>query len=188
MKILPTSLDGVLIIEPAVFKDGRGYFMETYHQKRYKAEGLKINFVQDNLSFSVRGTLRGLHYQFPNAQAKLVHVVKGEIFDVAIDIRRGSPSFGQWTSLCLSEKNKKQLFIPEGYAHGFSVLSETAVLMYKCSNFYAPESEKGIIWSDPDIGIDWPVENPLFSEKDGKYPCLKDLPSEYLPVYQKPMH
>ncbi len=184
MKILKTSLPGVLIIQPDIFKDKRGFFMETYHRKNYAKEGLDQSFVQDNLSYSIRGTLRGLHYQYPDAQVKLVQVVKGKIYDVAVDIRQGSPTFGQWTGVHLSDENKRQFFVPEGFAHGFCVLSDTAFVVYKCSDFYAPESEKGILWSDPDIGIDWPVKEPLLSPKDIQFPCLKDIPLECLPDYR----
>lgn len=176
LKVLKTSLPGALIIQPDIFKDNRGFFMETYHREKYADKGLDQSFVQDNLSYSTRGTLRGLHYQHPNAQAKLVQVLKGEVYDVAVDIRQGSPSFGQWTGVHLSEENKNQFFIPRGFAHGFCVISDTALVVYKCSDFYAPESENGILWSDPDIGIDWPVKDPLLSPKDGQYPCLKDIP------------
>ncbi len=182
MNVLTTSLEGVLIIEPNVFRDKRGIFMETYHKKRYRAKGIKTDFVQDNYSYSVRGTLRGLHYQFPNTQAKLVQAIQGEVFDVAVDIRRGSPNFGKWISVLLSDENKRQLFIPKGFAHGFSVLSDTAMFLYYCSDYYAPDSERGILWSDPELKIDWPVENPLLSEKDSKFPCLRDVPSKHLPA------
>jgi dTDP-4-dehydrorhamnose 3,5-epimerase len=181
MKVLKTGLPGVLIIEADVFKDGRGYFMETYHRKRYAEAGIDCPFVQDNLSYSTRGTLRGLHYQYPHDQAKLVQVITGEVFDVAVDIRRGSPAFGQWTGEYLSDKNKRQLFIPKGFAHGFCVLSDTAIFLYKCSNFYAPDSEKGVLYSDPDLAIDWPVNEPILSDKDSKYPRLKDVPGKHLP-------
>ena len=184
MKVLSTSLKEVLLIEPSVFEDNRGFFMQTYQQKTYRELGIDNNFIQDNLSFSVRGTLRGLHYQFPHAQAKLVQVITGEIFDVAVDIRRGSPTFGKWTGVYLSEKNKRQLYIPGGFAHGFCVLSETAVFMYKCSDFYAPDCEDGILWSDPNIGIEWPIETPLLSDKDSKYESLRNVPPERLPVYE----
>ena len=183
MKVLPTSLEGVLLIEPSVFEDKRGFFMETYQKETYMELGIDHDFIQDNLSYSVRGTLRGLHYQLPHAQAKLVQVITGEIFDVAVDIRRGSPNFGKWTGVHLLDKNRRQLYIPEGFAHGFCVLSETAVFMYKCSDFYAPDCEGGILWSDPDIGIDWPIENPLLSDKDNKFACLSDIHHKLLPVY-----
>lgn len=184
MEILKTSLPGVLIIQPDIFKDKRGFFMETYHRKKYAEEGLDQSFVQDNLSYSIRGTLRGLHYQYPNAQSKLVQAVKGKIYDVVVDIRQGSPTFGQWTGVHLSDENKRQFFVPEGFAHGFCVISDTAFVIYKCSDFYTPESEKGLLWSDPDIGIDWPVKEPLLSPKDIQCPNLKDIPSECLPEYR----
>jgi dTDP-4-dehydrorhamnose 3,5-epimerase len=185
MKVSRTSLDGVLIVEPNVFKDQRGFFLELYHQRRYADCGINAVFVQDNMSFSVKETLRGLHYQYPHAQAKLVQVIKGKIFDVAVDIRRGSPTFGQWYGVYLSGENGRQLFIPEGFAHGFCVLSDTATLTYKCTDFYAPDDEGGILWSDPDLDIDWPMPNPLLSPKDSGYPCLCDVSSERLPVYKE---
>jgi dTDP-4-dehydrorhamnose 3,5-epimerase len=185
MKILPSSLPEVLIIEPFVFQDERGFFMETYQQRRYTEAGIESNFVQDNLSYSVRGTLRGLHYQVKHAQAKLVQVIEGTIFDVALDIRRGSPYFGQWTSVHLSDENKRQLFLPEGFAHGFCVLSESAQVIYKCTDFYASEYEGGVLWSDPTLAIAWPVLEPLLSEKDSRLPCLADIPPERLPVYEE---
>jgi dTDP-4-dehydrorhamnose 3,5-epimerase len=175
MKIINTALDGVLIIEPSVYSDERGFFMETYMRDRYKAEGVTAEFVQDNLSYSVQGTLRGLHYQYPHPQAKLVQVMDGEIFDIAVDIRRGSSTFGQWTGVQLSGENKRQFFIPEGFAHGFEVLSKTAIFTYKCSDFYAPECERGIVWNDPDIGIEWSTKNPILSERDNKLLYLKDI-------------
>jgi dTDP-4-dehydrorhamnose 3,5-epimerase len=183
MKVIETSLPGVLIIEPRIFDDERGFFMETYHEKRYREAGVDLCFLQDNFSYSIYGTLRGLHYQYPHGQAKLVQVLLGKVFDVAVDIRRGSPTFGQWCGEYLSDKNRRQLLIPEGYAHGFCVLSETALFIYKCTDFYAPESEGGILWSDPDLGIEWPVDNPLLSEKDSNYQCLGDVPADHLPIY-----
>jgi dTDP-4-dehydrorhamnose 3,5-epimerase len=183
MKILETALKGVLMVEPRVFRDNRGYFMEIYHQKRYDQSGIRRLFVQDNLSYSVRGTLRGLHYQLPHPQAKLVEVIRGEIFDVVVDIRRGSPTFGHWIGIPLSEKNKRQLFVSEGFAHGFCVLSEEALVIYRCSDFYAPDSDNGILWSDPALAIEWPVANPLLSEKDARYPLLEKVPFDRLPLY-----
>ncbi len=182
MKVLTTPLKGVLIVEPDFFEDHRGYFLETFQENRYRDWGVDARFVQDNLSFSKRGTLRGLHYQEPRQQAKLVQVIRGEIFDVAVDIRRGSPSFGQWTSVRLSDAERRQVFVPCGFAHGFLVLSDTAHVHYKCSDFYSPESEGGVLWSDPDLAINWPVERPLLSEKDMSYQCLKDIPAERLPA------
>ena len=185
MKVTETELEGVLIIEPAVYEDARGFFLETYHQNRYRGRGMRADFVQDNLSFSKKHTLRGLHFQHPCDQAKLVQVTGGTVFDVAVDIRRGSPSFGKWTGTQLSDENRRQVFIPEGFAHGFCVISEYAVLMYKCSDFYARECEGGILWSDPDLNIRWPVENPLVSEKDMKLPRFRDLATDRLPVYRQ---
>ncbi len=181
MNVLDTPLDGVKIIEPDVFGDKRGFFMETYHKKRYAEAGFEIDFVQDNISSSTRGTLRGLHYQFPHTQAKLVQVIKGEVFDIAVDIRRKSPTFGKWTGVYLSEENNRQLFVSKGFAHGFCVISDIAVFNYKCSDFYSPESEGGILWSDPDLAIDWPIKKPVLSEKDTGYSCLRDVPLEKLP-------
>ena len=184
MKVLPAPLQGVLIIETRSFEDNRGFFMETYHQKRYIEAGIDRIFVQDNLSHSLRGTLRGLHYQHPHAQAKLVQAIKGEIFDVAVDIRRGSSTFGEWTGVNLSDENKRQLYIPEGLAHGFCVLSETADVLYKCTDFYAPDDEGGILWSDAGLAIDWPIADPLVSDKDSQCICLSDVPPERLPIYE----
>jgi len=181
MNIVTTSIEGILIIEPEVFKDSRGFFMETYNRNRYMKAGIDTVFVQDNLSYSVKGTVRGLHFQVRNPQAKLVQIISGEIFDVVVDIRQGSATFGKWTGFHLSDRNKRQLFVPQGFAHGFCVLSETAHFLYKCSDFYAPDDEGGIIWSDPAIGIDWPVKDPIISEKDKQYPYLYDLTEEQLP-------
>ena len=185
MKILPSSLPEILIIEPSVFQDERGFFMETYQQRRYTEAGIESIFVQDNLSRSVHGTLRGLHYQVKHAQAKLIQVIRGAIFDVAVDIRRGSPYFGQWEGVDLSDENRRQLFLPEGFAHGFCVLSESAYVLYKCTDFYAAEDEGGILWADPDLAIKWPISEPLLSEKDSQLPCLADIPPERLPVYEE---
>lgn len=185
MNVINTSLEGVLIIETDVFNDNRGFFMETYHEKKYQQYGIDQVFVQDNLSYSVQGTLRGLHYQIQYPQAKLVQVITGEIFDVVADIRPGSPTFGKWTGLYLSDKNNRQLFVPEGFAHGFCVISKAAHFLYKCSDFYAPDDEGGILWSDPDIGIDWPVKYPIISDKDSKYPCLSDCRPDQLPFAEK---
>jgi len=172
MDIIPASIEDVLIIKPRVFRDQRGFFMETYQQDRYRDIGIHKSFVQDNLSFSVKGTLRGLHFQIKHPQAKLVQVISGEIFDVAVDIRPGSPTYGKWTGIYLSEQTLTQVFVPEGFAHGFCVLSETAHFLYKCSDFYAPDDEGGILWSDPDIAIDWPIKDPVVSDKDRRHPCL----------------
>jgi dTDP-4-dehydrorhamnose 3,5-epimerase len=181
MNVIPTSIKDVLIIEPRVFTDKRGFFMETYHQSRYQEAGIPSTFIQDNLSYSVKGTLRGLHFQINHPQAKLVQVVAGEIFDVAVDIRKGSSTFGKWVGVTLSSENKRQLFIPKGFAHGFCVLSETALFMYKCSDLYMQADEGGILWSDPDIGIEWPVTAPIVSDKDSGFPCLSTLLPHQLP-------
>jgi len=183
MKLIKTGLPGVMIVEPEMFGDARGFFMETWHQVKYEKAGLPGCFVQDNLSYSERGVLRGLHFQNPNTQGKLVFVLQGEVFDVAVDIRSGSPTFGRWTGVTLSSDNKRQLYIPEGFAHGFCVTSETALFAYKCTDIYNPQAEGGIIWNDPDIGIVWPVENPILSEKDKMYSFLKEIPPERLPGY-----
>ena len=181
MDIEPTTIEGVWVITPKVFQDARGYFMETFQQERLAAAGITCAFVQDNLSYSNHNTLRGLHFQNPHGQAKLVQVVQGEIFDVAVDIRIGSPTFGQWIGIRLSSTNHRQLFIAEGMAHGFCVLSHEAHVVYKCSAYYAPDDEVGIIWSDPDISIDWPIDNPRLSEKDQGFPMLRDIPPQKLP-------
>ena len=184
MKVKETEIEGVLIVEPAVFEDKRGYFMETYHRQRYDQQGINVDFVQDNVSYSKKGILRGLHYQYPSEQAKLVYVLKGEVFDVAVDIRQESPAFGKVTSVILSEQNNRQFFIPKGFAHGFCVLSATAVVSYKCSDFFNPKDEGGILWSDPDLKINWSIKAPLLSEKDSAYKRLRDVPSTKLPVYK----
>ncbi|MBC2582729.1 dTDP-4-dehydrorhamnose 3,5-epimerase [Clostridium sp. DJ247] len=178
-----TSIDGVYIIEPKVFGDNRGYFMETYNKEQFDKAAFNMTFVQDNESKSSKGVLRGLHFQKKHSQGKLVRVTKGEVFDVAVDLRKGSPTYGKWESVVLSEENKKQFYIPEGFAHGFLVLSEEAVFNYKCTNFYSPEYDGGVMWNDPDINIKWPLDgigNVLLSEKDKIHPNLKDLDlSEY---------
>lgn len=183
MKITQTDLPGVIIIEPDVFSDDRGFFMETYHQHRYEELGIKAQFVQDNLSCSRQGVLRGLHYQHPHGQGKLVYVLKGEVFDVAVDIRKGSPYFGKWVGIILSDKNKRQLYIPEGFAHGFVVISQEALFAYKCTDFYHPQTEGGIIWNDPGLGIEWPIKDPVLSVKDASYPRLCEIAEERLPLY-----
>lgn len=186
LKFTEKSLPGVFLIEPMMFQDDRGYFMETYHTGKYGEAGLNQVFVQDNHSQSRRFTLRGLHYQLKHPQGKLVYVIAGEILDIAVDIRKGSPTFGRWTGTLLTDKNKRQLFIPEGFAHGFCVLSEIADVIYKCTDLYTPGDEYGILWSDPTIDIVWPVENPGLSEKDAKSPRLGDVPEEHLPIYEAP--
>lgn len=181
MKVIKTAIEDVVIIEPEVFGDARGYFFESYSQKKFDEQVRPVKFVQDNESKSKYGVLRGLHFQKgKNAQSKLVRVVKGRVLDVAVDIRKGSPTFGQYVAVELSEDNHRQLFVPRGFAHGFSVLSEEAIFQYKCDNLYAPQSEGAIAWNDPEIGIDWqlPAEDVLLSAKDAVHPMLKD--SEYL--------
>jgi dTDP-4-dehydrorhamnose 3,5-epimerase len=184
MNVYRTSLEGVLLIEPRVFGDNRGYFLETYHQKKYQGAGIKQPFVQDNHSHSVRGTLRGLHYQLRHPQGKLIGVVCGAIFDVAVDIRKGSPTFGKWLGIHLSAEEHRQIFIPEGFAHGFCVLSEQADVTYKCTDLYTPGDEYGIHWNDPELAIGWPVQNPILSEKDAGYSSLSQQPEEYLPRWR----
>jgi dTDP-4-dehydrorhamnose 3,5-epimerase len=185
LKVIKTNIPDVVVFEPVVFKDSRGFFMESYNQKKYKELGLKRTFVQDNFSHSSKGTLRGLHYQLNYPQAKFVFVVHGEVFDVAVDIRRGSPTFGHWVGELLSSENNRQIFIPEGFAHGFCVLSEAAVFMYKCTDFYHPEDDRGLNFSDETIGINWPIKAPILSDKDSALPMLHDLPEKLLPVYEK---
>ena len=175
LEILKTSIDGVLLIKPEVFGDSRGFFFESYTKKKYSQDGIDIEFVQDNHSKSSRGVLRGLHYQISKPQDKLVRVVQGEVFDVAVDIRKGSPTFGRWEGFLLSGENMQQVFVPKGLAHGFCVLSEKAEFLYKCSDYYYPEDEGGIIWNDPDLKIDWPMSDPLLSNKDKKYPRFREI-------------
>jgi len=184
MHIKETTLPGVRLIEPKVFGDERGFFMETWNAARYAEIGLPERFVQDNLSFSRRGVLRGLHYQHPNAQGKLVYVLQGEVFDVAVDIRVGSPTFGQTAVAILSSENKRQFYIPPGFAHGFCVTSETALFAYKCTELYDPKAENSILWNDPAIAIAWPVDAPELSAKDRAALTLMDVPFERLPVYE----
>ncbi len=175
MKVTKTELEGVLIIEPKVHSDSRGSFYESYVKKKYIEHGICDEFIQDNHSVSRKGVLRGLHYQQDPQQAKLVRVTRGEVFDVAVDIRKDSPTFGKWSGVRLSEKNYRQLYIPIGFAHGFCVLSETAEFLYKCSEYYAPSGERGIFWNDSDIGIEWPIKDPVLSEKDKTLPRLRDI-------------
>jgi dTDP-4-dehydrorhamnose 3,5-epimerase len=185
MKIIETKLSDIKIFEPKVFSDSRGFFLETWRKKNYEAAGVDLNFVQDNVSVSKKGVLRGLHYQYPHSQGKLVQVLAGEVFDVAVDIRLGSPTFGKWVSVQLSETNHRQLYVPAGFAHGFCVISGKAIFSYKCTDYYDPAAEAGIIWDDPDMNIDWPVGKPELSEKDGKYPKLADVPADRLPQFGK---
>lgn len=183
MKIVETDLAGVVVVEPKVFGDARGFFYETWQKERYEDAGIKGTFVQDNVSFSRKGVLRGLHYQQPHSQGKLVSVLQGEVFDVAVDIRAGSPQFGKWTGVILSGENHRQLWIPEGFAHGFCVLSDTAYFSYKCTDVYTPACEGGILWNDPDIGIKWPMEEVVLSDKDQIYPLLKNISIDQLPKF-----
>jgi dTDP-4-dehydrorhamnose 3,5-epimerase len=180
---IETSLPGVLELRPQVFRDGRGFLMETYHRERFVALGITDSFVQDNHSSSRKGTLRGLHYQWPRAQAKLCRVVEGEVLDVAVDIRIGSPNFARWTSVLLSAAENNQIYIPAGFAHGFLALTDSVEFLYKCSDFYDPGSEHGVLWNDPDLSIAWGAESPLVSEKDAKLSKLFDVPQEFLPRY-----
>jgi dTDP-4-dehydrorhamnose 3,5-epimerase len=181
LKRIDLAIPGVCLLEPRVFEDPRGFFYESYREDVCRQIGIADRFVQDNHSFSRKGVLRGLHYQFGKPQAKLVRVMQGDVFDVAVDIRRGSPTFGKWVGEILSGANKRQMYVPVGFAHGFLVLSETAEFLYKCSDFYAPKEERGILWNDPKIGIDWPLAGitPVVNDRDAKYPALgaqPDLP------------
>ena len=182
MRVVKTELDGVVIIEPNVFGDTRGFFLETHSQRRYADFGIAPQgFVQDNLSFSKRGVLRGLHYQIPNPQGKLVQVLSGEVFDVAADIRVGSPTFGKWVGVSLVADTHMQLYIPPGFAHGFAVMSEHALFSYKCTTYYDPNSDRGVAWNDPDLAIAWPVTAPDLSAKDRAQPSLAEIPRDLLP-------
>jgi dTDP-4-dehydrorhamnose 3,5-epimerase len=183
MEIIETKIPGLYIVQPKVFGDHRGYFCETYNEKVFHSLGIKNHFCQDNLSKSSYGVIRGLHFQLqPHSQAKLVSAVVGTVYDVAVDIRVGSPTYGEWVGIELSEENKTQFLIPQGFAHGFSVLSETAVFSYKCDNLYNPSSEGGILYNDPTLQIDWkvPAEKQLVSEKDTKHPTLKDVKTNFV--------
>mgnify|MGYP001152369638 CR=1 FL=1 len=185
MKIIETCLPGVLIFEPKVFGDERGFFVETYRESMFIEAGLDIRFVQDNQSRSRRGVLRGLHYQLQQPQGKLVRVARGRVFDVAVDVRRGSPTFGQWTGAVLDDIIHRQMYIPPGFAHGFVVLSEVADFVYRCTNYYHPPSEAGIRWDDPQIGVEWPTEihsQIVMSDKDRQLPFLQDQSPEWLPA------
>ena len=184
MEIVPQELPEVLLIKPQVFGDERGYFKETFHAERYAQAGMRLPFVQDNLSRSRYGTLRGLHLQQPHAQGKLVSVVDGEVFDVAVDVRVGSPTVGKWTGVILSDKNHHQLYVPPGFAHGFCVTSESALFAYKCTDLYHPETEVGVAFDDPAIGIAWPVAEPLVGAKDRANKRLADIDPTRLPRYE----
>lgn len=184
MQVTETKIPGVYLIRPEVHEDARGFFFESYHQAKLENLGIREVFVQDNHSKSCKGTLRGLHYQLRYPQAKLCRVVQGEVLDVAVDIRVGSPHFGQWVSAVLSAENKQQILIPRGFAHGFVVLSESAEFLYKCSDFYHPEDERGVLWNDPELGILWSVTAPVISQKDAANPALAQSPLELLPIYE----
>ncbi|MEP6907101.1 MAG: dTDP-4-dehydrorhamnose 3,5-epimerase [Pseudoxanthomonas sp.] len=183
MKVIETSLPGCVVIEPAVFGDERGFFFETWNADRYGEHGLPARFVQSNVSSSACGVLRGLHYQWPNPQGKLVSVLEGEVYDVAVDIRRGSPHFGKWAAVLLSAENKRQLWIPEGFAHGFAVLSERAIFSYLCTAQYDKEADANVRWDDAEIAIDWPIADPVLSSKDLSAPCLRDISADRLPLF-----
>ena len=181
-KFMETSIEGVYIVEPTVFGDERGYFMETYHEREFKEAGINATFVQDNQSKSKKGVLRGLHFQRTKPQGKLVRVIRGEVFDVAVDLRRDSETYGKWEGVILSEDNKKQFYIPEGFAHGFLVLSDEAEFTYKCTEFYHADDESGIRWNDPEIGIEWPLEGVdeiILSEKDEKWKPLEETVTDF---------
>jgi dTDP-4-dehydrorhamnose 3,5-epimerase len=180
---MPTALPGVVVIEPDIHPDGRGFFLETYHAEKYREHGIEGPFVQDNHSRSIAGTLRGLHLQLRRPQGKLIRVIEGEVFDVAVDVRRGSPTFGRWVGLTLSAENFAQCYVPPGFAHGFCVVSPIAQVEYKCTDLYDPSSEIGIAWNDPALGIAWPLERPILSARDHLHPRLADL-LEKLPVWQ----
>lgn len=184
MKVTQLAIPDVIRLEPRAFGDGRGWFLETWQSQRYAEQGLPTQFVQDNVSCSQRGVLRGLHYQHPHGQGKLVQVLKGEVYDVAVDIRVGSPTFGRYVGASLSEANHHQLYIPPGFAHGFCVVSKEAVFSYKCTDFYSPGSEGGVLWNDPEIGIEWPIREPVLSAKDEQFMPLREIPQERLPVYE----
>jgi dTDP-4-dehydrorhamnose 3,5-epimerase len=183
VRVTPIDIHGVLLLEPSVSSDHRGCFLETYHEQRYRDAGITEQFVQDNCSRSVRNTLRGLHFQEPHGQGKLVMALEGTVYDVIVDIRTGSPTFGKWYGVELSGKNLHQLYIPPGCAHGFCVTSETATFLYKCTAYYSPRDERGILWNDPALGIRWPISEPLLSPKDQAYRTIKEMDSE-LPVYR----
>ena len=185
MLVLDTDIPEVKLIKPLSHGDSRGFFLETFQQERYKEMGINYNFIQDNHSRSKKNTLRGLHYQSKNMQGKLVRVSQGSVYDVAVDIRKGSPTYGKWVAYILNDENHHQLFIPPGFAHGFCVLSDYADFEYKCTDLYNPDFEVGLLWSDTDLNIDWPISNPLVSEKDKANPLLKNLDDKLLPIYDE---
>jgi dTDP-4-dehydrorhamnose 3,5-epimerase len=183
VRIIETSLPGCVVVEPAVHGDARGYFYESWNAQTFAEAGLDLSFVQTNVSRSARGVLRGLHYQWPNPQGKLVSVVEGEVYDVAVDIRVGSPTFGHWAAAILSAENKRHFWVPEGFAHGFAVLSENATFFYQCTALYDRTTDAGIRWNDGRIAVDWPISQPILSDKDQKTPFLDEIPREKLPAY-----
>jgi dTDP-4-dehydrorhamnose 3,5-epimerase len=185
LKRIDTALPGVCVIEPVVHGDARGWFFESFHARKYAELGIDTQLLQTNVSRSAQGVLRGLHYQWPHPQGKLVTVLEGEVYDVAVDIRRGSPTFGRWEAAMLTAGNHRQLWIPEGFAHGFCVVSEAATFMYQCTALYDPAADSGVRWDDAAIGIDWPVAGPLLSEKDKASPFLADVPADKLPAYEE---
>ena len=184
MNVIATALPGVVLIQPRVFGDDRGYFFESFHAPRYAAAGIKGSFVQDNISYSKRHVLRGLHIQNPNPQGKLVFVLEGEVFDVAVDVRAGSPAFGRWVGATLSSTTRRQIWVPEGFAHGFCVTSEVALVCYKCTDVYNPAAEMSLLWNDPEIGIAWPSEEPILSAKDAAAPPLAAIDPARLLAYR----
>lgn len=186
MNVTATALPGVLLLEPKVFRDERGYFLESWSEERYATAGVPARFVQDNLSYSRGGVLRGLHFQEPHPQGKLVSVLRGEVFDVAVDVRVGSPTFGRWVGHVLSAENAHQLYVPGGFAHGFVVLSDDALFAYRCTEYYHPEAERTLLWNDPELGIEWPGERPVLSAKDGAGRRLRDFGPGELPRYEIP--
>jgi len=179
LNVIKGKLDGILILEPKVFGDERGFFIESYNSAKFAEIGINLDFVQDNHSRSAKGVVRGLHYQINPGQDKLVRVVKGEVFDVVVDVRRSSPTFGEWESFYLSEENKRQVFVPKGFAHGFCVISDMADFVYKCSEYYSPADERGILWNDSDLGIEWPQKGTIISPRDQKLPLLKDTDNDF---------
>ncbi|SDG47599.1 dTDP-4-dehydrorhamnose 3,5-epimerase [Dyella sp. 333MFSha] len=184
MKIVETALPGCIIIEPQVFGDSRGFFYESFNRAKFLDSGIDVTFVQSNVSRSARGVLRGLHYQSPHPQGKLVSVLEGEVYDVAVDIRRGSPTFGKWAGVMLTAENHRQFWIPEGFAHGFCVVSEHATFSYQCTDLYNAQADGGVRWDDPAIGVDWPISEPLLSDKDRKAPLLADIAEDRLPEFR----
>jgi dTDP-4-dehydrorhamnose 3,5-epimerase len=182
VRFAPTDLPGVIVVEPDIHRDGRGFFLETYHAEKYRSGGIDGRFVQDNHSQSVAGTLRGLHLQLRHPQGKLIRVIEGEIFDVAVDVRRGSPTFGRWVGVAISADNHRQCYVPPGFAHGFSVVSPMAQVEYKCTEFYDPASEIGVAWNDPALAIAWPDGEPVLSDRDRQHPMLAEL-LDVLPVW-----